>query len=153
MTASPSRASTPPASTSSPPASPSRGPLRLRLNGASRAGACHGAWWPQSRDLRTEGRDLVDHFPDTAGYIDRLVFSRPDWDDGGPAAGRGLRRIVARRGPVKIGSFPGDDTQLMILAMADGRRLRLVVIPSATNDELGERLLAQAGLSDLAADA
>jgi hypothetical protein len=135
----------------SPPSIPvdprDRGPLRLRLSDTVSPDGLRGAWWPRSRDLRTEGRDLVDHFPHSAGYIERLLFSRPDWDDGVAPDGHGLRRIMTDRGPVKIGSFPGDDTQLMVLSMATGRRIKLTVIPSDTHDELGETLLSAAGPS------
>jgi hypothetical protein len=114
-----------------------RVPLRLELDDDP-VGFLHGAWWPQSRDLQPEAADLVDHFPAAVGRINRLLISRPDWDN--PAAdGRALRRIVARRGPIKVGSFPSDDTHLMILTMATGRRLRLVVVPSDLDDAEGAR--------------
>lgn len=117
-----------------------RVPLRLQLSDTGSPGNRDGAWWPQSRDLQTETADLVDHFPEAAGRINRMLFSRPDWDDA--AVGRrGVRRIQAGRGPVKVGSFPSDDTQLMILSMASGQRLKLVVIPSATGAAEGERRL------------
>jgi hypothetical protein len=74
------------------------------------------------------------------GRINRLLFSRPDWDDG-VVDGRGLRRIHAARGPVKVGSFPGDDTHQMVLTMASGRQLRLLVIPSNAEDSEAHRLL------------
>jgi hypothetical protein len=104
------------------------------------AGQVDGGWWPQSRDLRVEAADLVDHFPLEVGRINRLLFSRPDWDDG-VVDGRGLRRIHAARGPVKVGSFPGDDTHQMVLTMASGRQLRLLVIPSNAEDSEAHRLL------------
>jgi hypothetical protein len=103
-------------------------------------GHVDGGWWPQSRDLRVEAADLVDHFPPEVGRINRLLFSRPDWDDG-VAEGRGLRRIQAARGPVKVGSFPRDDTHQMVLSMASGQQLRLLVVPSATDDSEAESLL------------
>jgi hypothetical protein len=83
----------------------------------------------------------VDHFPPEVGRINRLLFSRPDWDDG-VAEGRGLRRIQAARGPVKVGSFPRDDTHQMILSMASGRQLRLLVVPSTTDDSEADKMLA-----------
>jgi hypothetical protein len=85
-----------------------------------------------------EAADLVDHFPDQVGHIDRLLFSRPDWDNA-VFDGHGGRRIHARRGPVKVGSFPSDDTQLMILLLATGRRVSLKVIASATDPIEAER--------------
>jgi hypothetical protein len=74
----------------------------------------------------------VDNLPATAGRINRLLFSRPDWDDA-LVGGRGARRVRTGRGPVKVGSFPSDDTQLMVLTMATGQRLRLAVVPSDTD--------------------
>jgi|SRR6478735_3063475 len=121
--------------------------LRLRLLDDPSLGSPDGAWWPRSRDLQAEAADLVDHFPSSAGRIQRLLFSRPDWD--GPAtAGRGVRSIVTARGRVKVGSFPSDDTHLMIATMANGYRLKLLVIPSHTCRADGERLLHGAGEID-----
>jgi hypothetical protein len=106
----------------------------------SASGHADGAWWPQSRELRVEAADLVDHFPLEMGRINRLLFSRPDWDDG-VVDDRGLRRIQAARGPVKVGSFPRYDTHQMVLTMASGRRLRLVVVPSNADASYARRLL------------
>lgn len=130
MTTSPTSAQTP----------ASRVPLRMRLLDSPSTGHISGVWWPQSRDLQVEAADLVDHFPDEVGHIDRLLFSRPDWDN--PVVnGRGVRRIQARRGPVKVGSFPSDDTHLMILLLATGRRVSLKVIASATDPAEADRQL------------
>ena len=118
----------------------SRVPLRMQLGEPPASGPITGAWWPQSRNLQVEAADLVDHFPDQVGHIDRLLFSRPDWDN--PVIdGRGVRRIQARRGPVKVGSFPSDDTHLMILLLASGRRVSLRVIASATDPAEADRQL------------
>jgi hypothetical protein len=123
-----------------PDASSARVPLRLELRSSAVPGQVDGGWWPQSRELGIEAADLVDHFPSTAGRINRLLFSRPDWDDG-VVAGHGLRRIQAARGPVKVGSFPRDDTHEMILMMASGGQLRLTVVASDTDDSEGRRVL------------
>ncbi len=115
-------------------------PLRLVLSDEASPERIHGSWWPRSRDLRREARDLVDHFPPDHGRISRLLFSRPDWDDA-TKDGRGVRSIRAARGVVKTGSFPSDDTHLMILTLSTGRRLRLRVIASDTpGAEAEERL-------------
>jgi hypothetical protein len=119
---------------------PGRVPLRLQLRSAATLGLVDGGWWPQSRGLRVEAADLVDHFPPAVGRINRLLFSRPDWDDG-VVDGRGLRRIQAARGPVKVGSFPGDDTHQMVLSMASGRQLRLLVVPPNTDESEAHRQL------------
>jgi hypothetical protein len=122
-----------------------RVPLRIRLRTSPSADRVDGAWWPQSRNLQDEAADLIDHLPVTTGYVNRLLFSRPDWDDG-IVAGSGARRIQAKRGPVKVGSFPSDDTRMMILTMAGGQRLRLRVIPSDADPEEADRLLR--GIAD-----
>jgi hypothetical protein len=122
----------------------SRVPLRMQLAEAPASGPISGVWWPQSRNLQLEAADLVDHFPDQVGHIDRLLFSRPDWDN--PVVdGRGVRRVQARRGPVKVGSFPSDDTHLMILLLASGRRVSLRVIASSTDPLEGDRQLRAGG--------
>lgn len=128
MTTSPTTSTTP---TTDAPAG-GRGPLRLRLRDAATSGQVDGVWWPQSRNLQAEARDLVDNLPAAAGRINRLLFSRPDWDDA-LVDGRGSRKVQTGRGPVKMGSFPSDDTKLMILAMATGHRLHITVVPSDTD--------------------
>ena len=121
-----------------------RVPLRMQLAEPPASGPLTGAWWPQSRDLHVEAADLVDHFPDRVGRVNRLLFSRPDWDD--PVVdGRGVRRIQARRGVVKVGSFPRDDTHLMIVLLASGARVSLTVIPDATDPAEADRQLRAAG--------
>ena len=121
-----------------------RQPLRIRLRDASRA-RLDGVWWPQSRDLQAEAADLIDNFPPgEQGRVYRLLYSRPDWDDS-VVAGRGVRSVQARRGTVKVGSFPSDDTHLMIVTMATGKRLRLLVVPSSTEPGEAHRQLLAAG--------
>lgn len=121
-----------------------RGPLRLAMSpaGAKRSGPLDGAWWPRSRDLTAESVDLVDQFPHAVGRVQRLLFSPPDWDaaPGTPAP----RRIHATRGTVKIGSFPRDDTHVMILKMAAGQQLRLLVVASDTAPDVAEAVMARA---------
>lgn len=119
-----------------------RVPLRLSLDTGVPSGPLDGAWWPQSRDLQCEAADLVDQFPVLAGRIERLLFSRPDWDavDGEPT----IRRIQAARGVVKAGSFPSDDTHVMVAKLSSGRRLRLLVVPSDTEPRLAARVMGQA---------
>lgn len=123
--------------TSTSPSAGSRVPLRVRLGQATSSPDADGAWWPQSRDLQAECADLIDNLTDTA-YVNRLLFSRPDWDDV-VTDGRGVRRIRARRGPVKVGSFPGDDTKTMVLLLSTGTRLRLRVIASDADPDEAER--------------
>ena len=73
---------TSPGASTASDAVPARVPLRLELRPLGVPGHVDGGWWPQSRDLQVEAADLVDHFPVEVGRINRLLFSRPDWDDG-----------------------------------------------------------------------
>jgi Family of unknown function (DUF5994) len=132
--------------TSHPSSTSERVPLRVRLRGSTSVEHVDGAWWPQSRNLQIEAADLIDHLPDI-GYVNRLLFSRPDWDDSA-VGDRGVRRIAAARGPVKVGSFPSDDTRLMILVLATGRRVRLRVIASDTAPDEANRLLREITSAD-----
>jgi hypothetical protein len=70
------------------------------------------------------------------------LFSRPDWDS--VAGAPSVRKIRAARGMVKVGSFPSDDTHLVVLSMATGDRLRLLVVPHDTAPERAERIMEQA---------
>ena len=96
--------------------------LRLRLSPAPGTGRLDGGWWPQSRDLAVELADLVDHFPAALGRVDRAVYSPPDWDTR-------PRAVTVARGRVKTGSFPEDDTHLMVLALSTRTSVRLLVVP------------------------
>ena len=118
------------------PTPPSRGRLRLRLTDPPGRGHLDGGWWPRSRDLAVELGDLVDHFPQRSGRVVRAVFSPPDW---GPAP----RRVPVAGGYVKVGSFPRDDTHLVLLTTSDHRVLRVLVVPPGfTRYEAEEALLA-----------
>lgn len=121
-----------------PLAAPDRGPVRLRLSARPGADRLDGGWWPRSRDLSVELADLVDHFPPGAGRVVRALFSRPDWDDA-------PHRIPIARGHLKVGSFPRDDTHLVLLSTSDRKVLHLLVVPpSFTAGQGHEALLASA---------
>ncbi|WP_414690333.1 DUF5994 family protein [Nocardioides sp.] len=125
-----------------PPTATQRVTLRLRLDNGYQSGPVDGAWWPQSRDLLAEAVDLVENFPHPLNRIRKLLFSRPDWDADGRAAG--TRHVHTRRGSVEIGSFPSDDTHLMVITMRSGQRHRLLVIPSETPPETAARIMEEA---------
>lgn len=83
-----------------------------------------GAWWPRSRALSVELVQLFAAWPADAGYISRVIFCPRDWDDA-PAT----VSIPNRRGRVKTGLLPIDDTHRLVLIMLDGQRRTLAVIP------------------------
>lgn len=89
--------------------------------------------------------DLVDHFP-TWGRVARLLFSRPDWHRSGdhewPHAIRASGRIV------KIGSFPRDDTHLVIVMLSSREEVHLLVVPPDTDANTARDLMDRA--ADLA---
>ena len=115
---------------------PTRSFLRLRLATTPGQDRLDGGWWPQSRDLAVELADLVDNFPPEVGRIQRAVFSRPDWDTA-------PRRIPVARGSIKVGSFPKDDTHVILLKTGPNETLRILVVPpELTASEAEEALLA-----------
>ena len=109
-------------------------PLRLRLGAVPGQDRLDGAWWPYSRDLESEMSDLVQQFPPTHARISRAVYSRPDWDST-------PRKVTAGTRVIKVGSFPRDDTHLMIVQLSDGTRLNLLVIPPDFTSGQGEEAL------------
>ena len=109
-----------------------REPLRLHLSESPGLGTLDGGWWPQSRDIDFELADLVDHFPPDIGRVNRALYSRPDWD----TQPRGVR---VARGRLKTGSFPSDDTHMIVLSMSTHTSLRLLVVPP--DHPLGEQAL------------
>jgi hypothetical protein len=103
-------------------------PTRLALRPVRDQALPDGAWWPASRSLGDELRGLFALWPDDAGRIVRVLYSPPDWDD--------QPRSVAVSGRrVKTGSFPHDDTHELTLALMDGQRRTISVIPPETSTE------------------
>jgi hypothetical protein len=96
--------------------------VRLALSPRPGKATLDGAWWPQSRDLACELADLVDHFPAERGRVQRVLYSRPDRDTQ-------PHRVAVARGLMKVGSYPDDDTHLMMLRMSTRTDLRLLVVP------------------------
>ncbi|HET7691138.1 MAG TPA: DUF5994 family protein [Nocardioidaceae bacterium] len=128
------------------PSSPAqeRESLRLTIAEHPARGKLGGAWWPQSRDIDLEFAALVEEFPALQGRVMRGLFSRPDWDTA-------PRKVATHRGFVKVGSFPNDDTHLMILTVsAEPWRLQLLVVPSDATADKARALMAAAASVDVA---
>jgi hypothetical protein len=122
--------------TPTPTQTPKRSALRLRLGEPGVKQALDGAWWPQSRDLTVELRDLVDHFPRERGRITRALVSPPDWDATPP-------RVPVRHGYVRVGVDRHDDTHVVVLTLSDRTGLCLLVVPPGFSPADGhEALLA-----------
>ena len=129
-----------------------RAALRLEMSDPTAPGALDGAWWPQSRDPTVELADLIDHFPRVHGEVHRVVISRPDWDTT-------PHRVRAARGPVKVGSYPHDDTHQVWLSMSTSELLRLSVrapehaaTPATPRGPVDPGATATADESDLGAE-
>jgi hypothetical protein len=105
-----------------PAPAPIRGELRLALSSAPGTATLDGGWWPWTRDIAVELADLVDHFPAELGRVHRAVFSPPDWDTA-------PRAVPVARGRIKTGSFPSDDTRMIVLRMSTHQDLRILVVP------------------------
>ncbi len=106
--------------------------LRLQLSRSPGQGTLDGGWWPQSRDIEVELADLVDHLPAVIGRVDRALYSRPDWDTQ-------PHSVPVARGRLKTGSFPSDDTHVIVLSLSSGTHLRLLVVPP--DHPLGDRAM------------
>lgn len=117
-----------------------RVPLRISMAAGGR-GPVDGAWWPQSRDLDFEAAELIDAFPAALGRVSRMLFSPPDWARPGSTR---QRRVQARERVVKVGSFPRDDTHLMIVTVSGAARIHLLVIPPDCRADVAARAMAWA---------
>jgi Family of unknown function (DUF5994) len=111
------------------------GMLRLQLAPSLGRGALDGAWWPYSRDLRTEALDLVNHFPVSAGKIFRVNYSSSDW-----VTGPG--RIRADEVFVTLSAFPRDDTHRVLLSTLGGRQvIQLLVVPPESDSRMARHVM------------
>jgi hypothetical protein len=124
----------------SSPTPAERVPLRLHLDNSFQSGPLDGAWWPQSRDSSNRGRRPRGSLSRSGrpGLAAAVLRSR---------LGRGQRCPEHPPDPgraVKVGSFPSDDTHVMIVTMSSGQRLRLLVVPADTEPGLASRAMQQA---------
>ncbi len=110
-------------------------PLRLTLSEDFGRGRLDGAWWPRSRDLETELRDLLGALPESLGRLARVVCSAPDWD-------RAPQKVTVGDALVEIARFPREDAHLVILILSSRNLTLLVVPPDTAADKAAEAMLA-----------
>ena len=108
------------------PGAVSRVPLRLTLSSDFSHGRLDGAWWPQSRDLGSELRDLAEHVPAGLGRVVRAVCSSPDWD-------RVPGEVELDGEVIQVGTFSQSGAHMVILTLA-GRNLSLLLVPPDTSE-------------------
>jgi hypothetical protein len=113
-------------------------PLRLLMSPSPGRGLLDGAWWPQSRNLAVEFAHLVDNFPAGLGRPMRVVYSQAGW----APAPRWIN--VARGRPIRAGSFPGPDTQRVMLHMGGTIILQLMVVPPEISADAADRAMRAA---------
>jgi hypothetical protein len=99
-----------------------RQPLRLALSPTPGRSPVDGAWWPQTRELDVELADLVEHWPDHMGSVYRALYSRSDWTSR-------PRTVATARRRIRTGTFPRDDTHLVVLSLSSRRTVGLLVVP------------------------
>lgn len=130
-----------------PRAAPDLTPVRLVLASGPEERELDGAWWPRSRDLERELSALVRHFPAGGDRIVRARVSRPDWDS--------FPRRTGRPGDhVEVAASDGD-AHVVELTLADGTRLRLLVVPPDLSADLAEGAMftsTQPGNTTIAGD-
>ena len=114
--------------------------LRLRMVRDDSHPKLDGGWWPRTRDPAREIQDLVWKFPPEYGRISRALFSPPDWDSAPRMVDLGTRYL-------RVGSFPGDDTHVIVLQTLSRRRLTLLVVPPGYSAGDAEAALASASAS------
>ena len=112
-------------------------PVRLRLAQHLGRNALDGGWWPRTRDLGSELRQLVDQFPVDLGRITQVRVSASDW---GPRP----RTVQVARGLVRVGSFTTDDSHVAHLSTSNRTLLRVLVVPAELTDYQGEEALLAA---------
>lgn len=103
---------------------------RLALKLSEDSHELDGAWWPRSRVLAAELPALAAAWPIDNGYISRIYYTPPDWDDRPVAV-----LIPNRRGLLKTGNIPAADGHQLVLTMLTGARRSLLVIPPEATEE------------------
>ena len=89
-----------------------------------------GAWWPRTRDLAAELPPLLTALTDRVGTVAVVGYHLNAWSHAGPQLNTGSGTIILQ-------GFTADDPQTILIIGASGRRVTLVVVPSASSDAGG----------------
>lgn len=119
------------------PATGSGQPIRLHLRELSGSAHLDGGWWPRTRYLALELRELVAALPPARGRVTKVLYSPPDWIVHSA-------RVPVGGGHVIVTSFPRDDTHVVLLTMSTRTVLRLLVVPPSLTAAEGVRALEAA---------
>jgi hypothetical protein len=111
------------------------GAARLALcDRAKTKDAVDGAWWPQSRDLRTELPDLISVFGRWIGPVRRVVYDPSLWL---PAPSRIVRGTTS----IAVDPYRLVARDTIYLMGTHHRDAVLFVVPPTSKDELVRRVL------------
>ncbi|WP_424215021.1 DUF5994 family protein [Streptomyces sp. BI20] len=113
--------------------------LRLETT-RSREGRLDGAWWPRSRDIRTELPALISVLTEHLGPITRVGVDASAWNDL-------PTRLVVDGRIVRLDADPvGDDTVLVTRGHND--HFALLVVPPGTPADAAREAMARAVRAD-----
>ncbi|MFI5772237.1 DUF5994 family protein [Streptomyces sp. NPDC051658] len=121
------------------PVVPGSAVLRLETT-SSRAGFFDGAWWPRSRDIRSQLPDLIDALTASLGPIARVGLDASAWDEV-PA------HLVVGDHKVRIDWSAVDDST-MIITRGHHDHFAFLVIPPQTSAEAAHTAMTMAVQDD-----
>ncbi|MCP2280004.1 hypothetical protein SAMN04244553_4790 [Nocardia amikacinitolerans] len=116
---------------------PTRTPRLLLRDRDEQSEGLDGAWWPRTDNLTTELHDLVAALTTRLGATARIAF---DWN----SLSRSQRAIDPPDGIEVTGPLPDQPPQVMYVFDPDGRRLRLLVIDPATDEDRADEQMRKA---------
>jgi hypothetical protein len=109
--------------------------VSLRDDAGSDDSAFDGAWWPRTRDLATEVRELIAELERRGVRVERFTYALDSWQ---PAP----RKLLVNGRVVRTGGFRSMDPQVVCLIWQGGqRRADLLVVPPETDVLTGARAL------------
>ncbi len=90
----------------------------------------HGAWWPRSRNVNSEITPLLRTLTDRFRTVLGVALNRNEWP------GAPLTLQLAQIGRTKITWYGLAEANLVVARFDHHRRLRLLVVPPGTAEEV-----------------